>query len=43
MALTADHDVGVSAAFEILADGTGDFVGDPLPQGLPDGDMLARD
>ena len=43
MAFPAEHHVGVAAAFKVLADGAGDFVGDPLAQGLPDGDMLAGD
>ena len=41
MTLSADHDLSVSAPFEVLADRAGDFVSDPLTQGLSNGDMLA--
>jgi hypothetical protein len=42
-ALLADHDLGVTAAVEILADAQGDFVGDSRSQSLANVDMLAGD
>ena len=44
VALSADHDVGAAAfAINVFANACGEFVRDPLTQGLSDIDMFAGD
>jgi hypothetical protein len=41
VAVSADHHLGVAAAFEIFADGPGQFVADPGAESVSDIDVLA--